>query len=121
MHNIKIRSKLLMAFGLLLILFGAAVFFSWLSLRRVMAESRALAEGGVAALHFNTQVERDTYEFFMAVDDYRDEEEQENWESVMKCREVLDAHLKEAGGILLIHPDRGSVKIVFDEFGTAYE
>ena len=85
-----------------------------------MRGSKALAEGGVAALHLNTQVERDTYELFMAVDDYHDEEGRENWEAVLNCYKILDVHVREAAAILQAHPDRESMKIIVDEFGAAY-
>ena len=120
MRNIKIGSKLLLAFGLLLILFTGAVFFSWLELKDVNAQSRAMAEVGVAAMTINTLVERDAYELFMAMDAYKYEEARESWEAVLKHRATLDAHVSEAAALLRGNPDVQSMKVTMEEFGPAY-
>ena len=120
MRNIKIGSKLLLAFALLLILFTGAVFFSWLELRDINAQSRAMAEVGVAAMSINTLVERDAYELFMAMDAYKYEEDQKSWETVKSNRVTLDAHMAEAASLLRGNPDVRSMKVTMEEFGPAY-
>ena len=117
MRNIKIGSKLLLAFGLLLILFTGAVFFSWLELRDVNVQSRAMAEVGVAAMSVNTLVERDAYELFMAMDAFKYEEDQKSWEAVKDHRATLDAHMTDAAELLKAYPDVRSMKITVEEFG----
>jgi methyl-accepting chemotaxis protein len=65
-RNIKMSGKLLIGFGLLLVVFVLSVLFSWLVLKNVSESNMFLAQQVVPSMTEGAQFERDAYEVFLA-------------------------------------------------------
>ena len=65
--NIRISFKLLLGFGLLLLIFGLSVAVTWRNMSAVRNESDFLAQGVVPAMLRSSELERDAYELFYSM------------------------------------------------------
>ncbi|MDR1731463.1 MAG: methyl-accepting chemotaxis protein [Synergistaceae bacterium] len=120
-RNFKINFKLLIGFGLLLIVFVLAVCVTWRYTMITRGRSVFLAKEVVPAMIETTQLERSTYELFMAMRQMRYEESEELSQTVKsgmaEVRSVLD-DIKQLG---VTYPEMQTPKRVAENFTPAYD
>ncbi|GHS85612.1 hypothetical protein AGMMS49957_02040 [Synergistales bacterium] len=69
-RNIRISSKLLLGFGLLLAVFLVSTELTWRDMLKVATDSKSLTNDIVPTLKVTTDIERSTYDFLLAEKDY---------------------------------------------------
>ena len=121
MRNIKIGTKLLLGFSTLLFVFILAVFFSWNSMNTVKKQSEFLATATVPSMLVNSDVERNAYELFSAMDFFRFTETPEYMQAVNKFIALLDQNMSEVSRLFNLNPELLGLKLTLDEVQPAYE
>ena len=121
MRNIKIGSKLVLGFGILLFIFVMAVFFSWVSMNGVKKQSNFLSTEVVPSMLLNSQIERDAYELFIAMDAFKFTERPEHIQTLRKFESKIDQTMLQVKQRFAARPDLAGMQFTLEETRPAYE
>ncbi|MDR3331038.1 MAG: methyl-accepting chemotaxis protein [Synergistaceae bacterium] len=121
MRNVKIGKKLLLGFGLLLVVFVASVFLSWRDMRAVLLESDFLATGIAPSMLLNSEIERETRELFSAVDEFKLTENDDLIPAIEKSRKSIVENIDNAAKLFAVYPELIGLKQTVEKLKPAYE
>ncbi len=111
--NFKIAFKLFLGFGLLLLLFVAAAFLSWLKISDVQRENSFLIEVADAML-LSGKIEREAANLLLSVNGYRHFEDNDNLKNARERIALLKTELENAKILYSDNPELTSLKHVSD-------
>jgi methyl-accepting chemotaxis protein len=100
----KISAKLLLGFGLVLVVFAAAVFVTWRDLADIQARNRYMESAAVPSIGASSRMEREAYELFLAVDAMKLSENEESLKTVATARATLQKVVDEVDVLLRAYP-----------------
>ena len=121
MKNIKTSIKLLMAFGVLLLLFITAIFSSWLKIDKVDSQSHFLAQIVVPSMLINGNIERNFYEILALMERYRFTQDNELMKQIEDFEALIDKDILRAADLAKGHSDLKGLNTTLNEVVPIYE
>jgi hypothetical protein len=88
-RNMKISTKLLLGFGLVLLIFAIAVFVTWSNLRSLREISVYMENAVIPSMAISSEIEKHAYELFLAADTMELVESDESIKAVEEARKEL--------------------------------
>ncbi|MDR1379821.1 MAG: methyl-accepting chemotaxis protein [Synergistaceae bacterium] len=119
--NFKIRSKLLIGFGLLLVVFLGAVVVTWRSLETVRRGNEELAQAIVPIMRETSNLEQSTYEFLLSFRRMQYEQTEASFADVKAKEAVVQKNIDVILAFGMTHPTLYSIKYVQDKFVESYK
>ncbi|GHV38492.1 hypothetical protein FACS1894187_17360 [Synergistales bacterium] len=113
-RNIRITSKLLLGFGLLLFVFIIAVGMTWRDIRNTNQSSTFLSSVVIPAISTNTDYERSIYEVFMATKDLQAYEDEASIKSVSEHLAASIKIMDDISNISKQHPTLASSRFIVE-------
>ncbi len=120
-HNRRIKTKLLLGFGCLLVIFAASVAFSWLSLDRLKSESEFLSSGVIPSMLLNSELERDLYEVYLAIQTFRLLEDGNSHREIETRNQILEKNVNEAVIRYTANPRLKGLEVIVNEFAPLHQ
>jgi methyl-accepting chemotaxis protein len=120
-RNFKISSKLLLGFGLLLLVFVTAVVVTWRSLVVVREGSDELAQTIVAVMQDISTLERDTYELLLVFRQAMSDHTEENLTALRAREAVVQKDIDAILAFGAANPALQSPKYIQDKFVGPYK
>ncbi|GHS98573.1 hypothetical protein AGMMS50276_20610 [Synergistales bacterium] len=114
LRNIRITSKLLLGFGLLLFVFIIAVSMTWRDIHNTNQSSTFLSSVVIPAIGTNTEYERSVYEVFMATKDLQAYEDEASVKSVSEHLAASIKIMDDISNISKQHPTLASSKFIVE-------
>ncbi|MDR1731535.1 MAG: methyl-accepting chemotaxis protein [Synergistaceae bacterium] len=119
-RNLKISFKLLLGFGVLLLVFILAVFISWTRMVSVQTDSAYLSGEVVPIMMETTALERASYELFLAVRKIQYEFDDSSLEAIKTTIDETQKVLDSIDGLAAKFPELQVPKAVRENFLPAY-
>jgi methyl-accepting chemotaxis protein len=119
--NLKMTSKLMLGFGLLLSIFVAAVVVTWDNLSSMRTGSEYLSNEAMPSLSLGIQIERQAYELFLSVKDLQFTESDEALADSREWIAKLDKTLKDIEALGAANPSLPAPKKVKETVVPAHK
>jgi methyl-accepting chemotaxis protein len=113
----KISTKLLLGFGLVLLVFSVAVFVTWRSLAKIQEDSRYLESAVIPGLGLTSAGERELYELFMVVYSMSAAESEESIKAVNAAQGAVEKSLENVAALLRAYPQVRALNYARDKVG----
>ncbi|MDR1378995.1 MAG: methyl-accepting chemotaxis protein [Synergistaceae bacterium] len=112
--NFKLSFKLLLGFGLLLVIFVASIVISWSNMAEVREDSDFLSTQIVPVVVMNSELEREAYELFLAVRQMQFLEDADSMTAVRAAITTTGKKLDEIGTYRSSHANLQTPAYVID-------
>ncbi|MDR1579936.1 MAG: methyl-accepting chemotaxis protein, partial [Synergistaceae bacterium] len=116
-RNMKISTKLLLGFSLVLAVFAAAVLVTWNNLIDLQSNNHYMENAVVPGMRLTSQGEREIYELFLVVDTMKLSESEESVRDVDTAQAAVLKVLDDVAVTLRSYPDVRSLKYAKEKVG----
>ncbi|MDR1731239.1 MAG: methyl-accepting chemotaxis protein [Synergistaceae bacterium] len=114
MKNLRMTSKLMLGFGIVLVVFTVAVVLTWINLKKLTDGSTFLQDSVVPAMQYMSSINSDAYELFLTVRETQYTETAESIADDDKKIAVLEKSLANMEDLGAKYPTMQSPKMVRD-------
>ncbi|MDR1482930.1 MAG: methyl-accepting chemotaxis protein [Synergistaceae bacterium] len=118
LKNLKISTKLLLGFGLVLAIFAAAVAVTWRNLADLRANNRYLGDAVVPSMALSNRMEREVYDLFLAVDYMQMLESEDSIKAIDSVTALPIKTLEDAASMRKTYPRLQALQYMDDKVAS---